>query len=236
MIKLNILGINYNYSNFIRANLANWKKSQVDADSFVIVDDQSKLQGEDYELVRREFGNRFICTGHVKSFFNGINQLRAIKFGLEYIGVRDDEYYWVIDADDVPLENAVAIIKQTVDENPDMELIAFSRMENNGVGMDNITPIKSHPFWLKDAPTSSLVVKGKALRLVWKKLFEETCYPDVWYDIRISACVSNSKSMVSNCVSHIKIKHTGNDSARYKNDRFKTYKRIANSLAYYIMT
>lgn len=208
---------------------------QASADYFVIIDDQSNRRDEDYDLLAREFGSHFVSTNKTKSIFNGINQLRAIRFGLEYIGVRDNEYYWVIDADDIPLEDAVTTIKQVAEEQPNAELIAFSRQENNGVGMETICPVKSHFFWLSNAPTSSLVVKGAVLNRVWNKLFNETRYYDVWFDIRISACVSNYHSMVSECVSHIKLNHNENDSARYMNDKIEIYKRIANSLAYYVL-
>ena len=235
MTNLTVICISYNYASFIRAHLAEWNLIRDKADNFLIVDDQSSLKDEDYEAVAAEFADNFIITDYPKMAFNGMNQLRAIRFGMEHLGVQEDSLYWVVDADDVPTPDAIDAVRTAAETHTDAELFAFSRIDDDGQSCMPCTPKLSHPFWLRDAPTSSLVVRGSALRRVWRALFRDTWFKDVWYDIRISACIPNSRTHVSQTVTHFKLSHGENDSERYKKSQFLSYSRIGKSILYFFI-
>lgn len=231
MTKINAIGVNYNYARFIRAHCENWQLLQASADGFLIVDDQSPAKDDDYAFVRDKFPGSFISTSHAKSRFNGVNQMRAIAFGLETLGVEPDSFYWVIDSDDIPLPTAIGDIRAEIAANDQMELFAFSRYEDEPGGAVS-HPIKAHRFWLRNAPTSSLVVKGSVLMRGWSKLFLDKWFRDVWYDIRLSSLVPADHTLVSDKITHIKLSHDENDSLRYRHDRLEIAKRIFASLLY----
>ena len=235
MTQVNVLCISYNYAGFIRAHAAAWKAVRDQADNFLIVDDQSVLRDDDYEDVAAQFSDNFMVTDHPKMPFNGMNQLRAIRAGIEHLGVQKDALYWVVDADDVPTPDAIDILRKTAAAHPDAELFAFSRMDDYGQSLVRRTPIRSHPFWLKDAPTTSLAVRGAALIRVWAALFRDTSFQDVWYDIRISARLPNNRAHISKAVTHHKLSHGKNDSDRYKKSRLLNYSRMVKSLLYFFI-
>lgn len=231
MVKLNVVGVNYNYARFVRAHFESWRTLQAEADGFVIVDDQSSLRDDDYRFLRDTLGEAFVSTDYEKSRFNGINQMRAIAHGIETLGLEPEAYYWMIDCDDVPLAEAAATIRAEIEAHDGIDLFAFSRFENELNGTVS-TPIKAHRFWLRNAPTSCLVVKGAVFMRSWKKLFLERRFRDVWYDIRLSSLVPQQRTRVSHRITHIKLSHDENDSLRYRHNRLKIARRIFASLVY----
>lgn len=179
---------------------------------WVIVDDQSG--NEEFEELRLYFGDKVISTTHAKSENNSINQLRAIRTGLSYLNIKSDEYYWVIDADDVPL---------SFPQNEIQGDIALYNYVEDGKFK---TVLKKHSLWYTGAITSGIVVKGSILLKYVQFIFKES-FSTVWYDIRLSMLASlkvvETVNMPAVLFDHVI--HGLNDSIHYQNS-MKVYSRL----------
>lgn len=212
MENLNIIVVNYNYADYLLRHLNQFEKVFDRCKDWVIVDDQSD-QGDLFKL-NKVFDHKVISTRHTKSTSNSINQLRAIRTGLEKLSLNTNEFYWVIDADDIPYS-----IPSKISDD-----VTFYSYQENGK-LKSV--IKRHSLWFTGSITSGIVVKGSILDNYSHFIFEEK-FVTVWYDMRVSmiASLRSTNAIISENVLFDHVIHGFNDSAVYKGNRIKLCKRL----------
>lgn len=229
--KINLFLINYNYGGFVHAALSEWQATSSALGGIIVVDDQSTEFLSELENARAMFPHEYCRTNGAKSRHNAINQLNAIKVGLSLKEIQKEEFYWFVDADDVPIPNSVEKIMNILHKNPDFDLFCFSRINAQN---QIVTPQLKHPLWISNAPTSSLIIKGSSLLNYYNQIFWTSSFRDTWFDIRLTSNVPTPKTLVSSIPIFEKREHKTNDSNRYQNDRILKTKRMAVALFYFL--
>lgn len=229
--KINLFLINYNYGSFVYAALSEWQATSNALGGIIVVDDQSTEFLSELEKARASFSHEYCRTNAAKSKHNALNQLNAIKVGLSLRGIKKEEFYWFVDADDVPISNSIENILNTLHKNTDFDLFCFSRINAQN---QIVTPRLKHPLWISNAPTSSLIIRGSSLLHYYNQIFWSSSFCDTWFDIRLTSNVPTPKTLVSSIPIFEKKEHETNDSNRYQNDRILKTKRIAFALFYFL--
>jgi len=218
---IHLLIINFNYSKFLIKNQIKLKSISSHLKSFTIIDDQST---EDISSLKKIYTKNLIITKSCKSTYNYLNQLNAINFGIDNLtNILDDDYIWVVDADDIP----VLPKNLSFDLNQDFDLLFFGRKEKDEIIFPKIT----HGFWVKNCYTSSIIFTYKLFKENKTKIYSEG-FHDIWFDVRLCSLIflNGIKFRICCKVNNERIIHGMNDSLRIKKYSIKRLLKILNTI------
>ena len=197
--KLYVLVINYNYAKIFNENIDYYEQLNLPV---YFIDDQSNK----FLSLLDDIKNRFdlTVTDYKKSNFNAINQLNAISFGINKIKdkLSDNDYVWIIDADDVPL--LTPNISNQIED-----ILLYKHLSE-----DNTYSPSFNGLWFRNAPTSSLIIRVGYIFKHYDKIFSSKIGKDVWFDIRVGCF--DPKYVKRDKILMKKVIHGENDSHRYK--------------------
>ena len=211
-IRVGILVINYNYTHFLLQNLNFLNK--ISNSEVYVIDDQSS-DGLIVDL-KYKLGKSLFSTKGPKSHDNSINQLRAIKLGIEKLLTVDNiTHVWVLDADDYPV---IANNSKIFHELDEINVLRSNKINEKGDFISKENPIKGL-FWLKNTTTSQFILCKKWVLKHYGLLFNED-FKDYWWDARICS-IAKTKASLFEGISVNKIQHKANDSLRYSENILK---------------
>ena len=231
--KIFVLVINYNYQDFLLNNQSAWKILKK-FDNYIVVDDQSLDLNLD--LFPDFLKNKLKVTNYKKTKYNYLNQINAIKFGLDClsIDVNDKNYIWVMDADDIPKIDSFEKIKKELNNNNCYELFLFSKnIYCKSKFQFKSIPKMSNKFWYKNFSTGSIVFDYRLFVSNQFKITSDT-FRDIWFDIRMMILCKKNKIKISKDIIFDQIFHDTNDSYRYRRSLLLKYYRIIRTFFYYL--
>lgn len=220
--------INYKYGDFLLRNFDAWVEAQGNFSGMVVIDDQSRTINDDKAL--SAFSSSLcptLSTIGPKSKDNSINQLNAIRCALNFFEMDDNDYLWVVDADDCPVSPPKAVGGMLFEPRGDIHAVPALH-----TGQENFTRVEPiiGQFWIRRATTSQLLVKKSTLEKFRSSIFDPS-QRDLWYDARIVSLPFQRKT-IGDIASVRREIHSESDSARYRENKVKKIYRAIKTLKY----
>ena len=185
----------------------------------VLVDDQSPFDDlADIAALIPEI--RVIQTYQDKETDNSLNQLNAIKLGLDTMLSAEHSHIWVIDADDHPNLQELDFLND-IERNASYAFSGILEVENS-LQREKIIPIRRR-YWISRLTTSQILLSKEDFETNFGAIFN-TNFSDIWYDARLNFLL-NKKFILSDKAICTRLIHGENDSLRYRGNILNKFLR-----------
>ena len=177
---ISVIIINFNNAKYIRKCLSSVKNQSYKDTEIIFVDDQSI---DNSIKTAKKFKNIKILTTRKKTQYGSINQLNAIKLGMENA---KGEILFFLDSDDFFHKKKIEIVLKYFRESINFCLDKPIIIKKNNKKKFFINQKRSKFIipWPKFPPQSCIAIRKKYLRKVFRKISINKFY-DTWFDFRI---------------------------------------------------
>jgi len=190
--KVSILITNYNNSKFLDRCIKSCQNQSYKNIEIIFVDDKST---DNSINVAKKFKRIKILQTKFRTNFPALNQINAIKLGLQYCSGKT---IFLLDSDDFFFNNKLMVIMNHFNMQPEKNLfcdIPKVYYSKKRIRYFNIKKKNSKSIWPTVMPTSCIAVKKFFLKDCLKNIFiNEKKFKYLELDFRISVYATNLKS------------------------------------------
>jgi len=191
-LKVSILITNYNKSKYLDRCIKSCQNQSYKNIEIIFVDDKST---DNSINVAKKFKRIKILQTKFRTNFPALNQINAIKLGLQYCSGKT---IFLLDSDDFFFNNKLMVIMNHFNMQPEKNLfcdIPKVYYSKKRIRYFNIKKKNSKSIWPTVMPTSCIAVKKSFLKDCLKKTFiKEKKFKYLELDFRISVYATNLKS------------------------------------------